>query len=191
MLHHTSRLVPSLFALAALALALPRPQSGTKLAELPREVPARWGIALEAEEPFHAPGSILNARLTLANGSTSDAGYWTPVGGGNGCTYRLELLDPAGRAVWQPGSIVGGAYQPPGCTFGARPGVLPAGEEQLTRLAIPLVYQNGNGLGLQGAPLAPGFYHLAVEVQHIGPVRPPASFGPGLTYSARLPILIE
>lgn len=181
--------VSSLLLVLPLGLAVPALQGG--VLPIPRSVPVAWGIVLQANRPFHAVGSTLQARLTLANGSSADVGYWTGSSGGNGCSYRLELLDAAGRAVWQPGSIQGGVYSPPPCFFGMRAGVMPAGTEEELRLAIPLVYQNGLGLGVQGAALPAGLYHLAVEVNRIGPDHPPSAFGPGLTHSARVPIRIE
>lgn len=185
---HLSRL-SSLLLLLPLGLAVPVLQGVVQ--PVPRPVPVRWGLALQADEPFHAVGSTLHARLTLANGSAQDAAYWTLASGGNGCSYRFEVLDAGGRPVWQPGSVTGGVYSPPACLFGSRPGLMPAGTDEVLRAAIPLVHQNGLGLGVQGSPLPAGLYHLAVEVERFGPERPPSSFGPGLTWSARVPFRIE
>lgn len=183
-------------ALAALVLAAalaarPSSQAPKPVAPAPGELSARWGLLLECEQPFYAVGDTLHARFVLANGSAQDAASWSLAGGGNGCEYALSVLDAAGRTVWEAGSLMLGQYQPPGCTFGARASVLLAHSQERTRLTVPLVHQNAGGVGVQGLPLFPGHYQLALELRRFGPEPPPASFAAGLTYSARVPFRID
>ncbi len=180
-------LAPAVLGLAALAA---RAQAPFQSARLPAVVPVRWAIALDADRPFYAVGDTLRARCTLANWSTEDAANWSLVQG-NGCNVRLELLDAAGQTVWEPGSIVGGTFSAPGCLFGQRAHLLAAGSDQVFGATIPLIFQNGAGVGTLGAPLPAGLYQLAVTVNRFGPERPPSFFGPGLIYEARVPIAIE
>ncbi len=180
-------LAPAMLGLAALVA---RAQAPFQSARLPAVVPVRWALALDTDRPFYAVGDTLQARCTLANWSAADAASWS-LAQGNGCNARFELLDAAGQTVWEPGSIVGGTFSGPGCFFAQRVHLLAAGSDQVFGAAIPLVFQNGAGVGTLGAPLPAGLYHLAVSVNRFGPERPPSSFGPGLTYEARVPIAIE
>jgi hypothetical protein len=183
--------VVPVLVLAAAPAVRSAPQTPVQVTPIPGEVPVRWGLVLECEQPFYPVGDTLHARFVLANGSADDAASWSLMTGGNGCNYRFELVDAAGRTVWEAGSVVAGQFQPPACLFGGRASVLPGRSQVQARAALPLVYQNAEHLGPQGSPLPAGHYQLVVEVSQFGPERPPASFTGGLTYSARVPVLVE
>ena len=154
----------------------------------------RWGVALHADRPFYLGGEEAHVVFRLPNQSPFDAFGFVPSLGGNGCTFRLTIEDAAGQTVWQPGSIVGGSFQPPGCLFGTKFWSLLRGTSSDEARDIPLVYQNAGGIGVQGAPLAPGVYRVALEVFFNGPspvpVDPEFPTG-GLNQQARLPIRVQ
>ena len=151
-----------------------------------------WAITLGTDEPFYSVGDTLQASFELTNLSGQDAYGMTLSIGGNGCQYRLRILDGTGRAVWQPGSVHGGQFFGHGCLFAQRPVSLPHPTTLETKVTIPLIYQNAAGIGVQGTPIAPGPYQVCVEVVFIGPQHAPDfEVPPGMNYSACVPIQIE
>lgn len=187
------RLVPVLLAIAVLGFAARAAlaQVSFKPVRLSGRVPVHWALSLDADRAFYPVGASLVARCVLSNATDADAEAWSGSIGGNGCDMRFEILDSAGEVVWEPGSIVNGTFSGPGCAFAQRVQRLTAGSAREFAATIPLVFQNGDENGVLGAPLPAGHYQLAVSVSWIGPVRPPSDFGPGLSYEARLPLLIE
>jgi len=151
-----------------------------------------WSIRLDAGKPYFAPGETLRGFFELYNGSSQDAHGFVPVKGGNGCDYRITLRDASGALVWEPGSLVGGQYQGPGCLFGAQLIALYAGGTSHRRqFAFPLVYQNGAGVGTLGAPLPPDTYLLRADVYFAGPNHAPGSAASGFSFAAEVPLRIE
>src|SRR5262245_47372101 len=193
----SKRLLPfAILVLVALAAQVLFDAQSTRLA-VPSTRSAlqrvRWGVFLETDRPFYAPGDVARVEFRLSNGSTQDAFGWSGVGGGNGCSFRVALEDAAGREVWLPGSVQNGTYQAPGCSFGVRFWSLLGGSDLTTPLDLPLVYQNPSGIGVLGAALSPGFYRVVLDFHFTGPhdhvPNPELDFG-GMDFSASVPIQI-
>ena len=151
-----------------------------------------WAITLGTDEPFYAVGDTAAVDFRLTNVTGQDAYGMTLSTGGNGCQYRVRILDASGNTVWQPGTVHGGQFFNHGCLFAQRPVPLPHPTVLETKLSIPLVYQNAGGIGVLGTPLAAGPYQVCVDVVFIGPQRSPDfEVPPGANYSACVPIQIE
>jgi len=151
----------------------------------------KWGVLLQTQSPFYSVGDTATALYALYNRSAEDAYGWSSQGGGNGCEYAFTIVNQNGEVVWEPGSIVGGQFFPPICTDAIVPKDLPAGSKINNSLQIPLVYQNGGGIGTLGDPLPAGFYSVRVEVEFHGPHRVQGTIELGLSHSASVPIQIE
>ena len=149
-----------------------------------------WGLTLRTDRPFYRTGDAADVLYTLSNDSGQDAAGWSLSRGGNGCQYRITIVDPLGRTVWQPGSIVNGQFSGPGCLFAATAVDLPSGTFVQDGRRIPLVYQNAGGIGVQGEPLPPDHYRVSVHVFFGGPNEVPFVL-PGQDFSASVPIRID
>ena len=143
--------------------------------------PRGWGISLVSDRAYYGEGDTLRARLVLTNFTPEDA-YGTNFAiGGNGCEYLLSVYDINNDVVWEPDS---------GCFFSMRPWELLAQTSDELPLRVPLVYQNNDGIGVQGAELPPGFYELRGNVIFSGPRRQ-ALHSPGKSFSVGIPFQIE
>ena len=151
----------------------------------------RWGITLEADRPAYVSGDQARVAYALWNLSGFDAFGRSLSSGGNGCEFRITVVDSARQIVWQPGSLQNGQFVGPGCVFGSRPIHLPSHTVLGNSASVPLVYQNAGGVGVPGDPLPPGLYRICVDVTFLGPYPSPGSSGPGPGYSACVPIRID
>ena len=144
----------------------------------------RWGVALQTERPFYTGGEMMRATLGAFNFSNEDAHGWIGSSDANGCAYRMTIENDRGEIVWEPwGRICGTPV-----LFRS----LPSNGGRIARsVRVPLVYDNDNGVGTQGAPLPPGFYKVTFSMQFHGPGRVPGDTPLGLDYSASVPIQIE
>lgn len=182
--------------LATLALTASAGPLGTWLAspsQQPQsagELRSGWSTGLRIQRPFFQVGETLQVQGDLANYSGQDAHGFVPVVGGNGCTFWTTVEDIGGNVVWQPGSLVNGTYQGPGCLFGTTFFHLTRRTERLFTVDVPLVYQNPNGLGVQGLPLPPGVYTVHMEMRFGGPNHSPFD-PPGQVATASVPFRIE
>lgn len=178
--------VTSLFALVALSLRPPYAAQLTQ-ASVQRD---RWGITLHTDRPFYAVGEEVQAVWRMSNLTPFDAFGFTLSSGGNGCNFRLTILDAQGQTVWQPGVIVNGQFFSPGCLFRQHEWDLFRGTRTETAGTLPLIFQNAGGIGVLGAPLPAGFYRVTVQVFFNGPLTDPESTNVGLNHTASVPIQI-
>ena len=188
-----TKLVPLSFLLLFLGGVLwPRvapTQGGVKRQDAtPLGVP--WGLTLQTERPFYRVGDTADVLYTLSNFSGQDAAGWSLTRGGNGCQYRITVVDPLDQVVWQPGTLVNGQFSGPGCLFAAQAVNLPDRTWVQDGRRIPLVYQNAGGIGVQGQPLPAGHYRVCVQVSFGGPNEVPFVL-PGQDFSACVPIRID
>jgi hypothetical protein len=176
--------------LVAAALSVPGSRDATATPIDPTSK-LQWGVLLQAKRPFYPVGGTARAIYAIYNYSDQDAYGWSSVAGANGCEYRFTVLDDLGRVVWEPGSIIGGNFIPIVCLALIQPKDLPVGSRINDSVSIPLIYQNGNGIGILGDPLPAGAYKIRVQVGFNGPHRAPGTIAPGMNYSAEVPIRIE
>ena len=127
----------------------------------------------------------------ISNSSDQDAHGWTNSLGSHGCTYAFTIVNASGQTVWEPGRIERREYFPQICATAIGEVSLGAGKTLHNSETIPLIYQNGNGVGVQGSALEPGSYQLCIRVVFNGPNHAAGPTGPGLGYSACVPIRIE
>jgi hypothetical protein len=184
----TSRLL-----LASLALSVG--PLGSWLTSLPQQTQASalqsgWSVGLRVQRPFLQVGEVLQVQGDLSNFSRQDAYGFVPITGGNGCTFWTTIQDFAGNVVWQPGTLIGGTYQGPGCTFGTTYFELTRRSERLFEVDVPLIYQNPGGFGVQGEDLPPGVYTVHMEMRFGGPNHSPFD-PPGQVATASVPVRIE
>ena len=181
-----STLQSTLFAALLVIVSTAPPSPG------PQMPAGSWGVTVRMDEVFYKVGSEAWTSWELFNGTGQDAFGFSPVRGGNGCEFAVQVRDLIGNVLWQPGSIVGGQFVGPGCLFGSLDVLLPSGSAITQRTKVPLIYQNAGGFGTLGAPLPPGAYVLWVAVTFMGPNHsqglPP---GPAGSYSVQVPFKIE
>lgn len=149
-----------------------------------------WGVTLETDRPFYRVGDAADVLYTVSNSSGRDAAGWTLVRGGNGCMYRITIVDPMGQTVWQPGSIINGQFIGPGCLFAQTAVELPDRTWVQGGVPVPLIYQNPGGIGVLGQPLPPDYYQVCIRVYFSGPNEQPFVL-PGLDFTACVPIRID
>lgn len=169
-------------------------QANTALSQttLQKRIVSRgWGVSLTTERPFNPAGSAVRATYVISNSSGQDAHGWTNSIGSHGCTYAFTIVNATGQTVWEPGRIERREYFPQVCASAIGEVSLGSGTTLQNSETIPLIYQNGKGVGVQGAALEPGSYQLCIRVVFNGPHHAAGPMGPGSGYSACVPIRIE
>ena len=148
-----------------------------------------WSVTVETSRPFYREGGGAHVRATIANFTDQWANIAYNTTGGNGCRIAVRIVDRNGDVVYQPGSIVNGQFQGPGCLFGGRVVTLGPGDTEVNETQLPLIYQNSSGRGQLGAPLPAGLYGFEVDLLYIGPYQAPILQSGG-GFAARVPFQI-
>jgi len=182
--------VRSLLTPLALALPLAGSLALPQQTQVATRMRSGWSTGLQVDRPFYLVGDTLRVRGDLSNFSRQTAHGFVPIAGGNGCTFWTTIHDFNGNVVWQPGSVLNGTYQGPGCLFGSTAFHLTSGSERVFAVDVPLVYQNPGGFGTQGDFLPAGVYTVDMEIRFGGPNRS-AFDPPGQLVRTSLPIHIE
>lgn len=156
---------------------------------LPSASELDFGVGLQINRPYQAPGDTARVSLFFFNMTRQDADGSFADFGGVGCRWDLFVRDAEGRIVWQPQVpcplTADGVFAPAG------PFPFPGGTFLRYPVDLPLVYRGSETAAPDGAPLPGGAYRLQARHDYHGPMHPDGQLiGIGTDPSAEVPFRI-